>query len=117
MKTKLGVGVCALALTLAAAGCSTVGSRIEKNRAQYETWPLPVREKVAAGQIDLGFTTEQVAVALGQEHLVAAALVGGVLILGGVALVNRKGSGTDTLTPAARSSPPAHPRGPARTSR
>lgn len=70
MKTKLGVGVCALALTLAAAGCATVGSRIEKNRAQYETWPLAVREKVAAGQIDLGFTTEQVAVALGQPDRV-----------------------------------------------
>lgn len=53
-------------IALLLAGCSTVSSRIAKHRAQYETWPLEVREKVAAGKIDLGFTTDQVAVALGQ---------------------------------------------------
>lgn len=69
MKTKL-LALAALVLALGASGCSTVGSRIEKNRANYETWPMAVREKVAAGQIDIGFTTEQVAVALGQPDRV-----------------------------------------------
>lgn len=51
-------------------GCATVDSRIAKNRAEYETWPLAVREKVVAGQIDLGFTAQQVAVALGEPDRV-----------------------------------------------
>ena len=69
MKTKLltlvGVGA-----ALFAGGCSSVDSRINKNRAVYETWPMAVREKVVAGQIDIGFTTDQVAVALGQPDRV-----------------------------------------------
>jgi hypothetical protein len=59
-----------LAVLVFLSGCATVGSRIAKNRAEYETWPLAVREKVAAGQIDLGFTAQQVAVALGEPDRV-----------------------------------------------
>jgi hypothetical protein len=33
--------------------------------AEFPTWPASVQEKVAAGQIDIGFTAEQVWVALG----------------------------------------------------
>lgn len=68
MKLKL----CLLAAMMGvfAAGCSTVDSRIAKNRELYESWPLEVREKVAAGQIDLGFTAEQVRVALGEPDRV-----------------------------------------------
>lgn len=69
MKTKLSLGAAALGLILAV-GCSTVDSRIEKSRAQYETWPMAVREKVAAGQIGIGFTPEQVQVALGKPDRV-----------------------------------------------
>lgn len=69
MKTKLW-GVLGVLAALVAAGCSTVDSRIAKHRADYETWPMAVREKVAAGQIDVGFTTDQVAVALGQPDRV-----------------------------------------------
>lgn len=53
-------------LILLAAGCSSVSSRIERQRAEFSTWPLEVREKIAAGKIDLGFTPEQVLVALGE---------------------------------------------------
>jgi hypothetical protein len=59
-----------LALVLAA-GCSSVSSRISKNRAEYESWPMEVREKVAAGQVDLGFTPDQVRMALGDPERVA----------------------------------------------
>jgi hypothetical protein len=54
-----------LAVSLGA-GCSSVDSRIARNRAEYSTWPLAVQEKVAAGKIDLGFTPEQVLMALGE---------------------------------------------------
>ncbi len=57
--------LCGLALALAA-GCSTVDSRIDKNRAAFSTWPPAVQDKVVMGQIDIGFNTDQVAVALGQ---------------------------------------------------
>ena len=50
---------------LAVAGCSTVDSRISGHRAQFDTWPPVVQQKVQAGQVDIGFTQEQVQVALG----------------------------------------------------
>ena len=69
MKTKLPKALCLLA-ALAVAGCSTVDSRIAKNREAFNTWPPAVQDKVVVGQIDLGFTPEQVAVALGQPDRV-----------------------------------------------
>lgn len=52
------------------AGCSTVDLRIARNREVFSTWPPAVQEKVAAGQIDLGFTSDQVRVALGEPDRV-----------------------------------------------
>lgn len=69
MTTKLRV-LLALAALLLASGCSTVDSRIAKNRDTFNTWPPAVQDKVVVGQIDLGFTTEQVAVALGEPDRV-----------------------------------------------
>lgn len=57
------VAVFALAL---ATGCSTVDSRIAKNREEFSSWPPAVQEKIVAGKIDLGFTPEQVLMALGE---------------------------------------------------
>ena len=57
---------CALLLV----GCSTVDSRIAKNRAAFNTWPPGVQDKVVQGQIDIGFTPEQVRVALGEPDRV-----------------------------------------------
>jgi hypothetical protein len=68
MKTKLFPVL--LLAALVAAGCSTVNSRIRKHQAEFSTWPMAVQEKVAAGQIDVGFTTEQVKVALGEPDRV-----------------------------------------------
>jgi hypothetical protein len=65
MKTKLllsGFAACVLIF----AGCSTVDSRIAKNREAFNTWPPAVQDKVVVGQIDIGFTPEQVRVALGE---------------------------------------------------
>lgn len=51
-------------------GCSTVDSRIARNREVFNTWPAAVQERIAAGQIDIGFTTDQVRVALGEPDRV-----------------------------------------------
>lgn len=65
MNTKLSLLIGTLALALAA-GCSTVDSRIDKNRAAFNTWSPAVQDKVVKGQVDIGFTSEQVKVALGE---------------------------------------------------
>ena len=69
MKTLLFLRL-AGALVLAT-GCSTTGSRIAKNRADFDAWPFAVQQKVAAGQVDVGFTPEQVRVALGAPDRIA----------------------------------------------
>jgi hypothetical protein len=69
MKTKLLLLASSLAL-LAAAGCSTVDSRIAKNRAAFESWPPGVQSTVIQGRIAPGFTPDQVRVALGEPDRV-----------------------------------------------
>lgn len=69
MKTKLAAsGVALLALLLGA--CSTVDSRIARNRDLFNSWPPAVQDKVVVGQIAVGFTTDQVRVALGEPDRV-----------------------------------------------
>ncbi|HUJ42928.1 MAG TPA: hypothetical protein VLW52_04895 [Opitutaceae bacterium] len=47
-------------------GCATTpAERIAKNRAVFESWPPDVQAKVQAGEVALGFTPEQVQIALG----------------------------------------------------
>lgn len=69
MTTKAIFAVCT-ACTLILAGCSTVDSRIAKNRELFNSWPAAVQDKVVRGQIDLGFTPDQVRVALGEPDRV-----------------------------------------------
>ena len=57
-----------LAVLLAA--CSTPESRIRMHKAAYESWPPAVQEAVKAGRVDVGFTAEQVSVALGRPDRV-----------------------------------------------
>jgi hypothetical protein len=56
----------AVALLVLAVGCSTVDSRISKLQALFDAWPAEVQQKIRAGRVDLGFTPEQVRVALGE---------------------------------------------------
>ena len=58
------------AVGLLVTGCSTVDSRIAKNRDLFNTWPPAVQDKVVVGQIDIGFTPDQVRVALGEPDRV-----------------------------------------------
>lgn len=68
MKTTISLLLCATALAFA--GCSTVDSRIDKNRTVFNTWPPAVQDKVVKGEIDIGFTTDQVRVSLGEPDRV-----------------------------------------------
>lgn len=73
MKTSL---LLIVAVGVALAGCSTVDSRIARNREAFNTWPPAVQDKVVVGQIDIGFTPEQVRVALGEPDRVFARTTG-----------------------------------------
>lgn len=62
-----------LLLTLSATvlltyGCSTVEKRIERNQSLYSTYPPEVQNAIREGKIYVGFSKEQVAIALGQPH-------------------------------------------------
>ncbi len=46
--------------------CSTPASRIESHQAEFAGYPPAIQEKIRAGRIDLGFTLEQVRLALGE---------------------------------------------------
>lgn len=69
MKTKALV-IAAAFWSAIAAGCSTVDSRIAKNREAFSSWPAAVQDKIVVGKIDIGFTPEQVRVALGEPDRV-----------------------------------------------
>ena len=59
------------ALLLALAGCATApADRIAQNRSAFDTWPAEVQAKVRAGQVAVGFTEEQVRMALGDPERV-----------------------------------------------
>jgi hypothetical protein len=68
MKTR--AALFAFLLAAALTGCSTVDSRIAKNREAFNTWPPAVQDRVVRGEIDVGFTTDQVRVALGEPDRV-----------------------------------------------
>jgi hypothetical protein len=64
MKSTLSFLFCLAGLALLSAGCSTTSSRASR-QPDFASWPPAVQQTVLAGKIDIGFTREQVAVALG----------------------------------------------------
>jgi hypothetical protein len=67
MKLHASCFAAALAASLLfVAGCSTTDTRIKDNQAAFDATPPPVQAKIRAGQIDIGFTPEQVTMALGK---------------------------------------------------
>lgn len=55
-----------LAATLLLAACASPETRIKKNQAAYDSWPPETQASVKAGKAEVGFTAEQVKVALGK---------------------------------------------------
>jgi outer membrane protein assembly factor BamE (lipoprotein component of BamABCDE complex) len=55
---------------VALAGCSTVQSRISGHQSEYASWPPAVQQLVSRGQVAVGFTRDQVQVALGSPDYV-----------------------------------------------
>lgn len=55
-------------LMLALAGCTTPTpqDRIGKNRDLYESFPSDVQRKISEGKVDIGFTPDMAALALGK---------------------------------------------------
>lgn len=61
----------ALLTVLLAAGCaSSPMSRIDANRALYESWPFEIQEAVLNGRVVVGMTPEMVQVVLGKPSQV-----------------------------------------------
>jgi len=55
---------------VALAGCATTPEdRIAAHRADFASWPAEVQSMVRAGQAGIGFTQEQVLVALGEPEI------------------------------------------------
>jgi len=53
-------------ILLAAAACSTPQSRIKKDKPAFDSYPSAVQERIKSGQVDVGFTHEQVELSLGR---------------------------------------------------
>jgi hypothetical protein len=59
--------------------CASVDSRVKKNQAAFDSWPADVQEKVRAGKVEVGFTSEMVQVALGNpDRLITRTTESGV---------------------------------------
>lgn len=62
----ISLGLCSLAAGLFLTGCaSTPTERADKNAAAVASWPVDVQAKVREGKVAIGFTQEQVRVAMG----------------------------------------------------
>ena len=67
-RIHLPAAFAAALLALAAAGCSTIESRIEQNRDYFDSLPAADQAQIRIGKIDLGFTPESVRMALGEPQ-------------------------------------------------
>lgn len=56
----------ALLLALGLAACATPASRISSQQSAFDSYPTEVQQKIRAGQIGIGFSPEQVRMALGE---------------------------------------------------
>ena len=59
-----------LSLGVALSGCSSSGgspmSRIDAKRAEYDSWPIEVKQALLDGRVEKGMTPRQVEVAIGK---------------------------------------------------
>jgi hypothetical protein len=57
-----------VALCVALAGCSTIGTRIRRNQDLFDSYPPEVQQQIRAGDIAVGFTPEMVEMAWGAPY-------------------------------------------------
>jgi len=55
-----------VALTVVLMGCASPQSRIKSHQAAFDSYPPEVQRKIREGRADVGFTREQVTLALGK---------------------------------------------------
>lgn len=67
---KTFYSLASLLLIAALAGCASTESRISDNKAAFNSWPSEVQASVRAGKVKLGFTPEQVKMAMGEPNRV-----------------------------------------------
>lgn len=56
----------AVLILVAAAACSSPASRIRRQKAAFDGYPTAVQEMIRRGQVEVGFTPEQVTLAMGK---------------------------------------------------
>ena len=61
----------ALLAAAALAACASPQSRIKKNRAEFDSYSPAVQKKIQDGQVDIGFTKKQAAIALGRPDRIS----------------------------------------------
>lgn len=66
MRPPLASAIAAALTAAALAACSTPQSRIREHQTAFNAYPREVQDKIRAGRVDVGFTKEQVALALGR---------------------------------------------------
>lgn len=66
MKALLSVSAVAVFLTFFFSGCSTAESRIQAHQEAYNASTPSVQAKLRAGRVEVGFTQEQVLIAMGE---------------------------------------------------
>ena len=64
MRARRWTAAALVAASLAA--CATPASRIREHQAAFDSYPRATQDKIRSGQVDIGFTQEQVAIALGR---------------------------------------------------
>ena len=70
MKAERFLAAALVATALAA--CAGPSSRIKKHQAEFDAYPADVQQKIRAGQVDVGFTDQQAAMALGRPDRIYA---------------------------------------------
>jgi hypothetical protein len=67
-----GVLLCLLAMGLVAGCASPQYSRIDRNREQYESWPIEIQQLVLDGKVQVGMTPDMVRVSWGEPTKVVS---------------------------------------------
>lgn len=70
--------IAVLILGAALAACSSPQSRIKKNQAAFDAYPPAVQGAIREGRVEIGFTSEQVVMALGKPSRVYSQKTAGV---------------------------------------